>query len=178
MNFRILPAAVAFMGLSISSSFAGETAKQPVAPSASQDLFRSQGVQFDSFVEGVAGTRQGSTVSGVGGGFGLNYFLTKYIGVGVQNSLAGLNGSWKTYDLFKADLIARLPIESLHLAPYVMVGGGSAWAKHYAHGSGNVGLGAEYRFTPHFGIFVDSVYVFNNAPMNSNVTRGGLRFIF
>jgi hypothetical protein len=44
---------------------------------------------------------------------------------------------------------------------------------------GDVGVGLEYRFTPHIGLFSDARYNFVNGPKNNFLgTRVGLRFAF
>jgi hypothetical protein len=162
-------AATSFAGQAVSSK------KVVVAPM--EDLFRAGEIQLDAFAAGAAGNYGGGSVNGFGGGLGLNYFITKYIGVGVDDTLSSLNGNGHTYNSTQADIIARYPIESWHLAPYAMVGGGATWGTK-SQGDGNVGVGAEYRINRGIGIFADSRYLYGNNGLNESLTRAGLRFIF
>jgi hypothetical protein len=162
-------AATSFAGQAVSSK------KVVVAPM--EDLFRAGEIQLDAFAAGAAGNYGGGSVNGFGGGLGLNYFITKYIGVGVDDTLSSLNGNGHTYNSTQADIIARYPIESWHLAPYALVGGGATWGTK-SQGDGNVGVGAEYRINRGIGIFADSRYLYGNNGLNESLTRAGLRFIF
>ena len=161
------------------TSFAGEavSSKKVVVAPQTEDLFRAGEVQVDVFAAGAAGRYSGKSVNGFGGGLGLSYFLTKYFGVAVDDTLTSLNGNGHTYNSTQADLIGRLPIESLHLAPYALVGGGATWGTK-SQGDGNVGIGAEYRINRSVGLFADSRYLYGNHSLSESLTRAGLRFIF
>jgi hypothetical protein len=165
----IATAATSFAGTAVSSK------KVVVAPQ--QDLFRAGEVQVDAFAAGAAGRYNGQSVNGFGGGLGLSYFLTKYFGVGIDDTLTSLNGNGHTYNSTQGSLIGRLPIESLHLAPYALVGGGATWGTK-SQGDGNVGVGAEYRINRSIGLFADSRYLYGNHNLSESLTRAGLRFIF
>jgi hypothetical protein len=158
------------------TSFAGQSSKKVVV-APQQDLFRAGEVQLDAFAAGAAGNYNGGSVNGFGGGLGLSYFFTKYFGIGVDNTLTSLNGNGHTYNSTQGNLIARLPIESLHLAPYALVGGGATWGTQ-SQGNGNVGVGLEYRINRGIGLFADSRYLYGNNGLNETLTRAGLRFIF
>ena len=161
------------------TSFAGEAvSSKKVVVAPSQDLFRAGEVQVDAFVAGAAGKFNNKNYSGMGGGLGLSYFFTKYFGIGVDDTLGGLNGNGNTYDNLQGNLIARLPIESLHLAPYAIAGGGATWGANQAQGNGHVGGGLEYRINRAIGLFADSRYIYGNKGLNESLTRAGLRFIF
>ena len=107
-------------------------------------LFRDNELQLDVFGLGDF-YRGGADISGRpawGGGLGLNYFFSRYIGVGLEQSVYGRNSKgngaqgndfgytrWATI----GNLFLRYPICSWNLAPYLMVGGGANY--------GNVGGG-------------------------------------
>ena len=167
---------IAVVLASVATSFAGESSKKVVV-APQQDLFRAGEVQLDAFAAGAAGNYSGGSVNGFGGGLGLSYFFTKYFGVGIDDTLTSLNGNGHVYNSTQADLIARYPIESLHLAPYVLVGGGATWGTQ-SQGDGNVGVGLDYRINRGIGLFVDSRYLYGNNGLNESLTRAGLRFIF
>jgi hypothetical protein len=161
------------------TSFAGvaDSKKVVVAP-VQTDLFRAGEVQVDAYVSGIAGKYNHNTANGVGGGLGVNYFFTRYLGIGVDDTLTSINGNGKVFDALTGNLIARLPIESWHLAPYAFVGGGAVWGNHKSQGGGDVGGGLEYRFTRTVGIFVDSRYVYGNQGLSETLSRAGLRLAF
>ncbi|MFZ0615591.1 MAG: hypothetical protein WAN16_03975 [Chthoniobacterales bacterium] len=158
------------------TSFAGQSSKKVVV-APQQDLFRAGEVQLDVFAAGAAGNYNGGSVNGFGGGLGLSYFFTKYFGLGIDNTLTSLNGNGHVYNSTQADIIARYPIESWHLAPYALVGGGATWGTQ-SQGNGNVGGGLEYRINRGIGLFADSRYIYGNNGLNETLTRAGLRFIF
>ena len=168
---------------SAATVFAGESSKKVVVAPQTQDLFRAGEFDIDAFAAGAAGNynagRNGksTSVNGFGGGLGASYFVTKYFGVGIDDTLSSLNGNGHTYNSTQADLIGRLPFESLHLAPYALVGGGATWGTR-SQGDGNVGVGLDYRINHTVGIFADSRYLYGNNGLNESLTRAGLRLAF
>lgn len=162
------------------TSFAGTASKKVVVP-AQEDLFRAGEFQIDAAAVGAAGKFNGNSFGAFGGNLGLSYFLTKYIGIGLDNSLGGQVGGSSVsgaIDNLQGQLIGRLPIESLHLAPYAMVGGGATWANSGSQGNGNVGVGLEYRINRSIGLFADSRYLYGNRGLNESLNRAGVRFVF
>jgi len=120
-----------------------------------------------------------------GGGVDGQYFPLQYLGLAVEgnffNELPGnFFGSTVT-----GNVILRLPLDNnlpgFHLAPYVFGGVGGIFnennrltrittggANFHHSGSGNevlgdAGVGLEYRFTPHLGLFSDARYNFVNG---------------
>ena len=163
------------------TSFAGEavSSKKVVVAPMQDNLFRAGEVQLDVFVAGAAGRFNGKNANGLGGGLGVNYFFTRYFGIGVDDTLGGLNiNRGKVFDNLQGNLIARLPIESWHLAPYAIAGGGATWGANKAQGNGNVGGGIEYRINRAVGLFVDSRYIYGNKGLNESLNRAGVRFVF
>jgi Outer membrane protein beta-barrel domain len=168
------------------TTFAGDVSKKVViAPQ--QDLFQAGEFQVDAFAAGAAGHYYNpggpnhNNIGAFGGGIGANYFFTKYFGIGVDNSLGGCvggNGVSGAVDALQGQLIGRLPIESLHLAPYGMVGGGAFWGNNKGQGNGNVGGGLEYRITHSVGLFGDYRYLYGNNNLSENLFRAGVRFVF
>jgi hypothetical protein len=164
------------------TSFAGQSSKKVVV-APEQDLFRAGEVQVDAFVAGAAGKYNNHNNAGaLGGGLGLSYFITKYFGIGFDNSLGGTIGNngvtGGVVDALQGQLIGRLPIESLHLAPYAMVGGGAFWGGNRGQGNGNVGGGLEYRINRGLGLFGDYRWLYGNNGLSENLFRAGVRFIF
>ena len=163
------------------TSFAGQSSKKVVV-APQEDLFRAGEVQVDAAVVGAAGKYANrNNVGALGGGLGLSYFLTKYIGIGIDNSLGGTvggNGTSGVLDNLQGQIIGRYPIESWHLAPYAMVGGGATWANAGSQGNGNVGGGLEYRINRGLGLFGDYRWLYGNNGLSENLFRAGVRFIF
>jgi hypothetical protein len=142
------------------------------------NIFNANEWQVDAFVAGAAGRFNHQQYNGLGGGLGLSYFITRYFGVGIDDTLGELNHQHSLYDNFSGNLIARIPIESLHLAPYAFLGGGATWGNHATAGNGDAGLGLEYRFTRNIGLFVDSRYLYGSRSLNETLSRAGIRFVF
>jgi hypothetical protein len=168
------------------TSFAG-TASKKVVVAPQDELFRAGETQVDVAFVGAAGHyyRPGgpnhNNIGALGGGLGLTHFFTKYFGVGIDNSLGGCvggNGVSGAVDNLQGNLIGRLPIESLHLAPYAIVGGGATWANYTGQGNGNVGGGVEYRINRGFGLFGDYRWLYGNNGLSENLFRAGARFVF
>lgn len=110
-----------------------------------------------------------------GGGLGLNYFFTRYLGFGADVEMPDDGGS--LVDQFGGNLIGRIPIANTGLAPYLFGGGGRgvdpAW-QWFAQ----AGLGLEYRFNPITGIFVDGRFEWPQHTDNAALFRAGFRFAF
>ncbi|MCX6974564.1 MAG: hypothetical protein NTZ94_09775 [Verrucomicrobia bacterium] len=173
-----LTVALLAVAVTVTGAFAGTSAKtfkETVAP-VSECKFRDQELQVDAFGLG-AFFDEGQP--GWGGGLGVNYFFTKFIGIGLEQDLFGRDKNtteWAT----AGNIFLRLPICSLNLAPYALVGGGAAYGGNRpGHGFGHVGGGLEYRVTNNIGLFSDARYVYSSVdPQNAVAVRAGLRFAF
>ena len=138
-----------------------------------------------------------------GGGIDGQYFPLQFLGFAVEgnffNEVPGdFFGSTVT-----GNVIFRYPLDinfpGFHLAPYAFGGVGGVFNQNntftrvatvgHAHALnrsgaqdevlGDGGLGLEYRFTPHIGLFSDVRYnVVNRSKNNFLSTRFGLRFAF
>ena len=165
------------------TSFAGtESASKKVVVAPASTYFHANEWQVDVAVVGAAGTYQGSSSESIGGNLGVNYFFTRYLGVGIDNSVSGYghSGSVNATDRLQADILLRYPIESLRLAPYAMVGGGASWDT-VSQGNGNVGLGLDYRVSQHIGLFGDCRWLYGNSSAGVTTTampRVGVRLVF
>lgn len=165
---------VAFAGTEVAS-------KKTVVPLEEPCVFRDNEFQVDAFALG-AFYQQGSPAWG--GGLGLNYFFLRYVGVGIEQDVFGRNEAtyggngtrWATL----GNLIVRIPICSINLAPYVLAGGGAVYGDGgKGVGVGHVGGGLEYRFTDNIGIFVDGRWLYSGEePKNGCFSRAGVRFAF
>lgn len=110
-----------------------------------------------------------------GGGVGVNYFLTRELGIGADMNIPSNGGNF--VDSVSGSLIARLPFESTGLAPYVFGGGGRQTDPEWQW-TGHVGVGLEFRMNPITGIFTDARYVWADKTSDSVLLRAGLRFVF
>lgn len=170
-----MTASLAFAGQNLSSK------KVMVAPDECR--FRAHEWQVDVSVAGRTGMiNSHSGYEGIGGNLGISYFFTKYLGVGIDNSVGGgfLTGKPSTaYDQFQADLLVRYPICAFNFTPYIMIGGGSSWAV-VTQGNGNLGGGLEYRFTPNVGLFADCRWLYgtDRGVLSEALPRVGIRFAF
>jgi len=161
--------------VSVTGAFAGTSAKtfkETVAP-APDCKFRDQELQVDAF---AAGGFYSTGRPYWGGGLGVNYFVNKYIGIGVEQGIGGRgsNAEWATVGNF----FLRYPF-CFGFAPYAMVGGGCSYGTGDGHGFGHVGGGLEYRVTDNIGLFSDARYIYSSEePQNGVLGRAGLRFAF
>jgi hypothetical protein len=198
------------------SAFAGTvTASKEVAPVEPPCLFRDNEFQIDAF--GLGYFNQGGNdftyygfpntpgISGRpawGGGLGINYFFSRYIGIGLEQDLYGRQSGSSPVDAGYTrwatigNLFLRYPICSWNLAPYLMIGGGANYGNTpqldigngqkvgtytSGQGFGHVGGGLEYRFTETIGVFSDARYIYSGVAglANNNLMwRYGLRFAF
>jgi hypothetical protein len=107
-----------------------------------------------------------------GGGVGLNYFFVPYLGLGVDTYSEDHGAFFKNV---AGSLILRMPVAQSGFAPYIFGGVGGTfdpvneWTEH-------AGLGVEYRFSRHIGLFGDWRYTFEEKEPNSNLVRVGVRF--
>jgi hypothetical protein len=201
--------------IAATSAFAGTVvSSKEVVAIEDPCLFRDNELQIDAFGLGNFNqggnnfTYYGNNAPGIsgrpawGGGLGINYFFSRYIGIGLEQDLYGRkSGSspmdagftrWATI----GNLFLRYPICSWNLAPYIMIGGGANYGKtpkfdfgdgvqrgtyNSGQGFGHVGGGLEYRFTENIGVFSDARYLFSGVSglANNNLLwRYGLRFAF
>jgi hypothetical protein len=111
----------------------------------------------------------------LGAGLGLNYFITRNIGIGAEAYSENTTGVF--VDSASANLILRLPLGQSGFAPYVFGGGGHQFdmVKLWF---GQAGVGMEYRFCPHIGIFIDARGVVPNETKYYGVARLGMNVAF
>ena len=177
---------IALVLASTSLSFAGQVvSSKKVVVAADESRFRANEWQVDTSVVGAGGKYNSQNGGGVGGNLGVNYFFTKFIGVGIDDSIGGFWPSNKSgpeaVDSLQANLLLRYPISTWNLAPYLMVGGGASWG-NASQGDGNVGGGVEYRVTPNIGLFADCRWLYGGSSsvgqLRYALPRVGLRFAF
>ena len=147
------------------------------------DYYRANELSVDIFgtasigrytLEHWSGPRVRQNTEG-GVGTGLNYFITRNIGIGADAYSENTSGAF--IDSASASLILRLPLGQSGFAPYAFGGGG----RQFDLGRvwfGQAGVGVEYRFTPHVGAFLDVRGVVPDETKYYGVARLGLRFAF
>ncbi len=142
--------------------------------SSSSDLYTAREGSFDFFGFWGSRDKDGHNSNAWGPGVGLNYFFTQNIGAGVDNYGDAFNLPY----LLNFSGIFRYPIPQIPpLAPYGFAGFGRQW-DHAAQWTGHLGIGAEYRFRPETGFFVDVREVLPENTGDYTVLRFGLRFNF
>jgi hypothetical protein len=147
------------------------------------DRYRANEVSLDLFGTASIGQTSIDHLSGnsishdtrLGAGAGLNYFFSRNIGIGGEAYTENTHHNF--IDNASGSLIARFPLGTSGVAPYVFGGGGRQFDPIYlwfAH----LGAGLEYRFTPRVGAFLDARYVFTDETKNYGLGRAGVRLAF
>ena len=113
----------------------------------------------------------------LGGGVLADYFFCKNFGIQLSYGAFATSG---TQHLFNGDLVLRAPLESLCIAPYLLVGGGFH-VDGDSVGEYHVGAGLECKFRsdPRFGIFADGTYNWHsssNRDRDFTLVRVGVKF--
>jgi len=139
----------------------------------SPTLYYPNEVSLDLFGTYADRDKNGAAGDFWGGGLGLNYFLTRYIGIGADSYIE----EWKAPYRLNGSLFLRVPIDSLGLAPYAFGGGGREW-KYSVQWTEHVGGGLELRFNRNVGIFADGRRVFCDVTPDYWLARFGLRLVF
>lgn len=184
----------------VATSFAGHEVvsskeyKQPVAPTGCFNDHELQLDVFGAYMDGNSPNHAGPIKDHAwGGGVGVNYFFTRWIGIGGdaywvagKHNTAGEVGAYNDQAVFHnvdGSVIFRFPIDRLCLAPYVYAGGGAAF-DGYNWGLGFAGVGVEYRVVPNkIGIFADTRWNyygtrFGHDDQNNFAVRAGVRLVF
>jgi hypothetical protein len=140
--------------------------------------FRPNEFQLDLFGSYADQDRFGAGRERWGGGLGLNYFPSRYMGIGADSYLEEYKWPYRV----NGSLIFRLPIDDSGLAPYVFGGGGREF-KYMTTWTAHGGVGLELRMNRHFGFFADGRRVFDVDDRHGDeldywLARAGLRFAF
>ena len=136
------------------------------AAAATPQLFKPEEAHLNLF-----GTYLNDADKTWGGGLGFDTFYGNYFGIGVVTHMENLTGTF--IDNLAAEVTLRIPIQKLHLAPYVVGGYGYEFDRQEWFQS--VGAGAEFRFSENWGIFADYQWVFRNDEENGDYIRLGVR---
>jgi hypothetical protein len=119
----------------------------------------------------------GAYGDGFGPGLGINYFFSRFVGVGVEGY--GWNGDGNITAI-SGNVILRYPMDELRLAPYLIGGvGGNFGADNVEDQvNGSAGLGLEYRIIKNWSVFTDARYVVTSESNDYGIARAGVRFSF
>jgi hypothetical protein len=153
-------------------------AEEPVDP-----IFRASEFSLDLFGSGSVGQETLNHISGekvrddgrLGAGVGGNFFFNRFFGLSGDAYTENTGHSF--VDDASGSIVFRIPIEPIHLAPYVFAGGGYQFdpiEQAFLH----AGAGLEYRFLRNAGIFVDARYVATEDSKDFGLGRLGFRFVF
>lgn len=159
-------------GLQIQSALAADwTERTEFNPSAA--TFDSGELSFD--LNGMYASRNRDNFRGdaVGAGVGVNYFFSRYLGVGADTYLDDFDYP----NHLDASFMARYPLQQLSFAPYAVVGFGRQF-HDVSQWTGHIGAGGEYRFNRKTGVFVEYRRVLPDQSKDFDLWRFGLRFRF
>jgi hypothetical protein len=174
------------MLLAMTSAWAADTERTDQTQSVSYDnidLYRANELSLEGFGSGSIGKYTIDHLSGkrirdntkLGAGVGISYFITRNLGINAE--MYSQNTSGVFIDSASINAVFRMPLGQSGVAPYAFAGGGRQFELSrvwFAQG----GLGLEYRFCPHVGVFVDARAVFPNETRYYGVGRLGLRVAF
>ncbi len=146
------------------------------------DLYRANEFSMDVFGSGSVSRYTIDHVSRsrvrqntrLGIGAGVNYYFSKNLGIGGDAYAEDTSGSF--IDSTSLNFLYRLPLGQSGFAPYAYGGGGREFGIDTWFAQ--VGLGMEYRFSPHIGLFIDGRGVVPKETKYYGVARLGLRFAF
>lgn len=155
---------------------AAKNAKAPVAPmppvQTGCGCFGAGGA-FDVF-GGAYLPKNGDDV--LGGGLGFNYFFNRNVGIDLNY---GLYATSSEHHQFDGNLVFRAPIDSLCIAPYLLVGGGMS-TNSVTRGNYQAGAGLDVRIPSAscLGLFAEGAYHWSTVAPDYTTVRLGLRIPF
>lgn len=148
-----------------------------VASKAQESLFEAGEFSVDAF-GGVTSPDLDSERTSYG--FGLQYYLTRSLGVGVYTTLENLSGH--TFDNVSFRGLWRVPVEEKHA--FYFFGGGTRQLHVGSEEDGwsiQLGPGYEYRPIEHVGLWAEigmDKVVTGETRSLAATARGGIRFTF
>jgi len=155
----------------------------PAPPAFATGIYRPCELSLSGFGTASFGESSFDHLSGarirhdtrLGGGVGLSYFLNRYVGIGAEAESQNTDGVF--LDSASGNVILRLPLGDSGFAPSVFAGGGHQFGQT-KQWFGQAGVGLEYRFNPHVGVFIDARGVVPAETKRYGVARLGMSFAF
>lgn len=108
-------------------------------------------------------------------GIGANLYFNRYAGVGLEGTYFAAADT--TNFSGAANLLLRLPIDAICMAPYALIGGGYTFGD-IDQSFWQAGVGLEWKMNQYVGLFGDARMIFTTDDADSQMYRGGLRFNF
>jgi hypothetical protein len=167
-HFLLVSFAVAATAAQADETFADRFNYSPSDAGYSAETFN-----VDIFGSWASRGRSGEDDGKLGIGGGVNYFLTRNIGVDVHTYADAFK---LPYNLHFSG-IYRYPIEGTPWAPYGFGGFGRQW-DYASQWLFHFGLGGEYRLNQHTGVFLDWRRVFALETQDYHLVRLGVRLGF
>lgn len=168
---------IALASTAIAGPYMSEkSSKGTVIPPTPENCFGT-GASFGLYGAGfLPRHKDGDYKDSIGGGILAEYFFTENIGIQFSYTAVSAEG---TTHIFNGDIVLRAPIQSLCLAPYLLVGGGYQ-VDGIKLGEYHAGAGLEYHFRgSKMGIFGDGTYNWHsnsNRDRDFTLVRLGLKF--
>jgi len=158
------------LGIAAAGGYGKNTIDKGVVPASGCDDFGT-GFEFSGF---VAGAFPDSGDGEIGGGASIGYFFTENVGLETSYTVAAFES---TEHIITANLVYRLPIKEVCIAPYVLLGGGLL-TNSSTDGLWDLGAGLDFRGFGNIGIFVDGTYNWVDGDRDFTLVRGGIRIPF
>ena len=137
--------------------------------------FHANQLSLEAFGTYADRDRRGNSVNHGGGGIGLTYFVTRYLGIGADSYLE----EWKWPYRVNGSGIVRLPLLN-RFSPVALYGfgGGGRQFKDVAQYTYHGGAGLEFKCCSHLGLFVDGRRVFPDKTKDYTLARAGVSIGF
>lgn len=174
---RTAAAAGLALALAAGSAQAGDY-MMPMPPSPEPEFCFDQNLRsFDVYggYKSVQFDNGAEDKDGWAAGIGVNLFFNRYVGVGGEGYFFDSGDDLSFTGA--GNLILRLPIDSICLAPYAFIGGGYQFGD-YDQSFWQTGLGLEWKMNQYVGLFGDARMIFAEEDADTQLYRAGLRFSF
>ncbi|HTS18597.1 MAG TPA: hypothetical protein VMP11_13570 [Verrucomicrobiae bacterium] len=136
-----------------------------------EDLFPGNQLNLDLFGTYASRDRFGMSTSHGGGGAGIDYFFTRYVGIGADSYVE----EWKAPYRVNGSAILRLPLpEPLSRLAIYGLGGGGREFKYVPQYTWHGGGGVEWKLSRNVGVFGDIRAVLPDRTGNYTLIRAGV----
>lgn len=137
--------------------------------------FMANQLSLEAFGTYATRDRRGDNVNDGGGGLGVSYFITRYIGISADSYIE----EWKWPYRVNGSAVLRLPVPD-RLSPVAVYGfgGGGRQFKTVPQYTWHGGGGVEIKCCPHLGFFLDGREVFPDKTKDYTLVRAGVSFVF